>query len=519
MISPKLRYLPEAQTKKRFKIYKAFPWEPIIVTGLLIIFLLIGWLAGSRLNPVWLDEVLFTDPAANFYLGNGFTSSAVWNLKKDDFYAHSSLLYPLLLFGWLKLFGFSIVKVRLLNFFLIAISVLTIWLSTIRLRLINSSWGRISLVIILLCGEGITFSYVSGRYDSLCILLSAFALLAYSIKNNRLRYICLAFLGMLFPITGLALCSYSINLGFLLIIYLKRLFLKEYISSLFGSAIGIIFLYFVYTINGVWNVYFKYSTEYSIVNNQGNTNQFLPGFTRRLNLLFTAPQLLGGVRVDKSFQILVIITVILVLYQIFKKQFKFNSFLSFGLISIIYIPIVTFFLSKYPIYYSWMAFIPLSICVCSSITEIVPKNRSYPAKLFLSLVFLVLLVNASYFGLPNYLIKAVSKWEPLDYTKVENFIETTIREDDIAYSDYTAFYAIKKKADFVFFPLYVKEIISAQEEKNISVIVFDPRPGVRRPWNPPLKEVTKLLGGEWYDTGDFLNTKAYHLKIYRRKPK
>lgn len=53
----------------------------LIILGL---FLLINLITVDRFTTVWLDEVMFTDPAINLYFGNGFTSTAWFIQTKEE---------------------------------------------------------------------------------------------------------------------------------------------------------------------------------------------------------------------------------------------------------------------------------------------------------------------------------------------------------------------------------------------------------------------------------------------------
>ncbi len=193
-------HLPSNSAHNEFKVIKLFKSEITIVVLLLTVFVAANIATSSRLSTVWLDEVLLTDPAANLYLGHGFTSSAWYYQTKDEFWACNAPLHAVLLYHWMKLFGFSLIAVRSLNYGLMAISVLIIWLSVSRLNLVTFARSRIILVILLLLGEGVTFNYLSGRYDCLAISLFAAALFAYSIQSIWLRCILLLGIGIFIPI-------------------------------------------------------------------------------------------------------------------------------------------------------------------------------------------------------------------------------------------------------------------------------------------------------------------------------
>jgi hypothetical protein len=156
-----------------------------------------------------------------------------------------------------------------------------------------------------------------------------------------------------------------------------------------------------------------------------------------------------------------------------------------------------------------MSYIPLAICICSSITEFRVTNRSIVA----NLLILVSLVLACLPGYPITLMSGVRAWDARDYVKVENFIKANVREDDRAYSGFGPYYAIKQRAASVVFPSYL-DMITAQEKENISILVIHQ---FEKYVKLSFEDVITKLGGEWYDTNQQLYSNEYNLKIFRRK--
>lgn len=513
-------HLPSNSAHNEFKVIKLFKSEITIVVLLLTVFVAANIATSSRLSTVWLDEVLLTDPAANLYLGHGFTSSAWYYQTKDEFWACNAPLHAVLLYHWMKLFGFSLIAVRSLNYGLMAISVLIIWLSVSRLNLVTSARSRIILVILLLLGEGVTFNYLSGRYDCLAISLFAAALFAYSIQSIWLRCILLLGIGIFIPIAGFHLLPYAAILGTILLIYLGRLFFRESISLTIGSTIGIIFLYILYSTNRVADIFFVKSLGGHSLGSAINKSKapikgsesdkigyvlsnFIEIFANRLTHL---PQWFFQ---DTSFFILLILALALATYQIVNANFEFRSSLCFGLVVSSFVPLGLGILRDYPNYYTWMSYIPLAICICSSVTKFRKTNYSFLG----NLIILVSLVLACLPGYPMTLISGVQVWGDRDYAKVENFIATNVREDDKAYSSFGPYYAIKKRAASVFFPTYM-DMISSQEKEGISVLIIQ---RFEKYAKLSVEDVINKLGGEWFDTKQRLDSREYKLMIFRRK--
>src|SRR5690349_18811487 len=67
-------------------------------------FVLVNLATASRYPFVWIDEVMYSDPAVNLHLGNGFTSTAWYAQSSNEFLAGNVPLHSLLLCAWIKLF-------------------------------------------------------------------------------------------------------------------------------------------------------------------------------------------------------------------------------------------------------------------------------------------------------------------------------------------------------------------------------------------------------------------------------
>ncbi len=502
----------QLELNKRFKVAQnhltsknTVPLEITLIVVLLIIFLLLNLVTSGRDIAVWLDEVMFVDPAANLYLGNGFTSSAWWFQTKDQFWAGNVPLYSIILYHWMKIFGFSLEATRSLNYVFMIISGLMLWLSVFRLKLIASAWGRITLVALLLSGQSISISYRGGRYDSLSIILLTACMLVYSIELSWLRCVLLSCIGIFIPTAGLQLLPFAIILCSLIVVFLGKSFLKESISLAIGSIIGIIFLYILYSTNGAWITFLK-----STAGTQSIIGQIAQVIIQRdYNAISRFAVFPDASNLDYSFILLFALAVAIAVHQIINRSFRLHSLIVFGITVSICIPLAMFILGKYPPYYSWMAFVPLAICVCSE-SESLKVNRNSWQRLIVSGV----LVLVCLIGWPRQLVVSLHNWNNSDYAPVEALVERNVKESDWVYCDFGAYFAAKKKAAVVMVPSYATAEsmhgIPSQEKTNVSILIIEPL---------QLKKVVKRLGGKWYPTGDGLNLNAgkyYPYQIFRR---
>ncbi|MDJ0795348.1 MAG: hypothetical protein QNJ51_00725 [Calothrix sp. MO_167.B12] len=476
----------------KLKKYSNFRAEAITVFLLIALFLLLNFVVISRFPTVWLDEVMFADPGVNLYIGKGFTSSAWLVQNKDAFWAGNAPFYSFLLSQWMRLFDFSIVSVRSLGYVLIAISALALWLSVFRLNLVPSAWARISFVLLLLSGYGIGINYRTGRYDSLTICLCAVAVLSYSIQSIWLRCLVLSLTGFFFLISGFQLISYTVIVCCLLLVFLGKSFFKEFASLLIGILIGGVFLYLIYSTHGVWN-----------------------SFLESVHALRTMPD--GRLPKDPSLFFMLIAAFSIAIQQINSKNFKIFSPLMFSLLISLFVPLLTMAAGRFPTYYTWMVYIPLTIGVCSSLSNI----KFHFRKVLHSLIIISLFVSCL-FGTPLQTFSGLYYWNNRDYQYIDALAERNVKSNDWVYCDSAAYYAVKKRAEFTATDFYIKAM-TPQEKNKISLLIIPA---------DKFESIINTIGGKWSSsldkfksTKDFLIFKSnfgdkligtYNLQVFRR---
>lgn len=485
--------------------FKYFQRELLILSGLLLFFWLFNLAIYSRFPIVWMDEAAYTDPSANLYLGNGFTSSMWYAQTKDEFWAGNVPLHQFLLYGWMRLFGFSLLTVRSFNYVIITAAVMVLWLAVIRLNLVSSGWSRVSLIFIVLFGYGVSLNYRSGRPDSITIFLAAAALFAFSIRSTRLRCILLLCLGALFPIAGLQLLPYTVIICFLLFIFLGKSSLKESVSLITGIILGVAFLYILYQANGVWDGFIASILPHTSADAKSSSN-VIASFLKKL----TGPNFSR----DPSLPILFISGVALTIYQAKNGSFRLRSPLGFGVTSSILVPLVMFVAGKFATYYSWMALIPLAIGICSALSSIKFNWKNSLHSLAISFIIFACLI-----GFPFQAAVAFSDWGARDHEVVESLVAKNVKSSDWVYCDFAAYFAVKTKAEIAFSPFYLG-LLTPEEKSKISVLIIDPN---------RLQEITEQVGGKWSSSSEEIKSSkkkngvnstilfnTYHLQIFRR---
>jgi len=497
------------------KTNNLFSSEPFWVIALLLVFLSLGLIEASKLPlflDTWWDEIMHVDPAANLYFGQGFRSSAWFAQSKDEFWAGYPPLYPFLLSLWMQIFGFSLSAARSLNYMLAALSALILWKAVIRLNLVKLAACRILLLTLLLVIVGYSFDFRPGRPDVLMTTLAVTAFLAYSIPVKRYRYLCLVCLCAIFPFAGIGLIAYTAIFNGLVFIYLKRSFFKEFLAILSGLVIGSLGLLSFYYTNGVFRGFLASTLTTSTLSMPGSKGPFLDKF---LSDIFFG--LTSGYR---SKWLLIFILLIAV-YNLAKKEFKYQSLASFGIAAGFSIPFAMRTAGAYPLYYDWMTCLPLAVCVCSEMSELLRAYRQH----YLRSALLALTMALLLFAPPLHLKLLMTHWGSLDYAVVDNFVTQNVHKDDWAAGDPLTYYALRNKVEIVFHPFYI-QAMSQQEKDRVSVIITKPTSDPPLQWIGDFETITSKLGGFWYDTGKSLtlrgakspfSPKQVELRIYRRR--
>jgi hypothetical protein len=278
-----------------------------------------------------------------------------------------------------------------------------------------------------------------------------------------------------------------------LLIYLRKSFVKESISIAIGIAWGLIFLYNLYTLNGVWE---SFLTSVRILSDRSVL----------IDLTKTSK--------DISFVLLMIFAGAMVVSEKISKNFRLYSPLSFGLASGIGVSGTLLILGRFPTNYSWTAYIPLAICVCSAIS----KYNGNHWKRLLSIGFIVLTCS---FGMPFFLTLTAYDWADRDYKRVEQLVEKNVNKNDWVFADNSTYYAIKRLSDNIFFKCHIGVLRKLAERDKLTVLILN---------EIDFKKAERELGGKWYDTGEkiepqspgFLGLQSnvifdkYDLRVYRR---
>lgn len=475
--------------------------EWAVVAGAGAASLALNLATATRFPIPWLDEVMFTDPAANLLLGRGFTSCAWPTQPCDAFWAGYPPLYPALLFVWMRCFGLGPLAVRSLDYVLAVVAVSLLWLAVARLALVTTRRARLWLVALVLLGYGMVFDARAARVDCLGIALVAALLLACSLRPGGRRCAAIALLAFVLPLTGLQLLVYAGLMGVLLAARGGRALRFELASGAVGLVGGTAALYAFYAGAGVWPAFVNATVGARSIAGRGLSVAGLSATLRQYD------RSLGGVYKDPSF--LVLVTVGVAAYVRSRTPSPARSLLAFTLVIAAVVPATLFLSGVYPVYYSWMAYVPLAVGVCAALGDADPRT----ARLVSAGLALVCAV-----GLPLVLAWTAVDWADRDHGRVEAALRGAIAPADRVYLDYAAYYVVKPRAAAVFTDRSLPHLTPV-EAASIDVLVVGPG---------ELEAVTRRIGGRWRATGTGVHSRPgrdarvsiwgprYELDVYRR---
>jgi hypothetical protein len=337
---------------------------------------------------------------------------------------------------------------------------------------VTTARDRLILAALVLTGYGVSLGYRSGRPDTLMLLLAALAFLASTLPPAALRRPLLAGVMSLFPLAGLALLPFAVILGTLLLLFRRRAFIADLACLLLGLAAGTAGLVMFYARNGVLADF--------LASMRADTSTGLLGAL----LLHGAFSHENKLPKDFSLAALLLAGMLIFLSRSPRRGVPGRGVLAFGLAAAVVIPIGMVAAGKFPTYYSWMAYVPLAVGVCSSLGSLLPHASRGGA-------VWALLVSACLLGLPLQLGLSAYDWEDRGYGRVEAMVEESVQPEDWAFTQYGAYYPARRKAAMVFLPHSLYRL-TPRERERLTLLILAPDERER---------VIEWVGGEWGSLG------------------
>lgn len=467
---------------------------------LVAVVLLLNLLTAERSPTVWLDEVCYVDPAVNLLSGNGFVSSAWYGQTQEAFWAGNVPLHAFGLAGWMKVWGVGMVQARSLNYVLAALAALCFWRGALVGGWLKTSCARLGFATLLLSSFGICYSYRSGRPDALLLLLFAVIFHAWSAPGGPVRRLMLFVASALVPWAGLQGLPLLAVTGVFLLAWRKRAALADVAVLAGGSLTGVLGLVLLYHSHGVLDAFVASISSH-----------------HTLGQTLTLPELLAE-KLGKAKTLLADVSLLALMggsglsLLLFRKRLGSDLVegvcrgLSFAVLA----ALAVFSLGKFPLFYSWMAFVPVALS-WAALLDGAMAGGAVAARNLLVGCGLV----AAFLGLPLRLGVTVKEWDRRDYGPVRELVQKNITPEDCVFASFQAYHAVKPWARETLVSSYARAI-TPDEKERVTCLIIAPADH---------SETVHLIGGTWRDTGAAvsprvdganLGAKPYDLRIWRR---
>jgi len=383
--------------------------------------------------------------------------------------------------------------------------------ATIRTGIFLTRSSRVLLFTALLCTYSISFSYRSGRYDCMGMLLFAVVYYGATLRSAWTRVGVVAIAGFLVPWAGFQLPVLGLTLSLVTILIVRR-GLGDVLLSFWAAAfVGVCALMLLYARFGVLDEFITTITRHSIVHGP------LAEPTLYNSIQLKWGRLPSVLFVDPVSLLLAAMLTIALFAGWSSLTAPVKRLATAAVLMWFFMPLVIELLYQYRSYYSWMVTIPLLIAL-ASIHGNAGESRSL--RRLASAAFVVAIVV----GLPLRLALTFVEWHRRDYAPVENLVGRNVRANDYVYTDFSAYYPVKKRAASVVLPLQVyppyRSMLTAGQRSAVTVLILGSETAADVSGFPGRwREVDRLSAVRANDFLRFLRpfeTEAYELHVYRR---
>lgn len=474
---------------------------------LLLLVYVVAVIGVLDIFPIHPDEPSYTDPAASIFQGKGFTSSAWYAQGVAEFWAGNVPLHQLALSLWYRLFGFSMESTRLVNLFYVCISMVFFWMGLVQSKWFPSWHWRIGLVVVCLATFSIGLMPCWGRPDGITLALLCLGFFAWTLSPaNPLRLPCLFLIALLAPWAGLQLAVVIAYFGFLLLVFDYKRQWKAVMSLALGTIVGSSLLLCLYLYhNALAGFVASVMPHTSSATNSGVLNPW----SSRLGALKDPSFIFTTLAMGVCF----VTTGIDWIRTRNMASFRLSALLlSLGIGT----PLVLVGLSKMPAYYSFFAVVPTLVIIFYTISHRIHYPR-WTAFLILAIVLL-----AALFGAPWSLAIAWMHREDQPQVKLETFVASVIRSDDVVLYERPAYYPVKSGSKNCYFINWYYPRMTGDEKERLTLLLLDREtfeltsPSIGGKWleiagpvEVPNRNTKALSGSDWYRKNPSIELRAY----------
>lgn len=446
----------------------------------------------------WGDEVQFVDPAASAYFGKGFTSTAWPYQTSKEVFAGNAPGYSLLLVPWFAVWGFGLDQARWLNVPL-AYGAALIILSALRQVAPKMPFWLMALAVCTsYFGVGALISGGSARYDVLGLLVAAwiFKLLCAAPRTDGRAALMLA--GAATFYAGFHLVAALVIVLLLLVAQDRRRFSRAALFLGFGISLGMATWLAVLTFEGLFIKFFimLFGSQHTLSGQMAKL--VLQGDKSVLGKINAFRSL---ATLDWSLTVVAILLVALLAAQWLPTGARdtasaagtANRLIGWLAIDFAFIlPLALLFIGKFPVYYSWIAYVPAVLITCIWSWRSFERSSRWPLMAFVGVATV-----AATLGLGQRILYRDIDPGSATYGDFNSWVKASLKPDDIVYADHEAYFAARSVASRVLVPTYGQTALvrGIPERDLLTALVVQ---------NTHVTQVVALVGGEWNPQGSFV---------------
>ena len=484
-----------------------FPFRELgTLLGILLGYTLVTLILWGSLEPHY-DSPGYTDPAASYLMGKGFTSGCWYLQGNREFWVGNVPLHQLLLIPWFKLAGFSYCSVKLLNSIYLFMGMVLFWLGMRSGKLVISPVLRIGAISFFLITYSAYTLETSGRPEPLCFLIACASWYFFNSKGKLLRWSGLGLCGVLAPWAGLPLAAFFAFAGLgTILIYRKRYFV-EVLALAFGGIIGTLALLFLYHSMGVLEIFLANISPHTNLLTGNNKHQ-TAAYVEWEKLMNSPDWKLGGLRSNSLF-LIVLISMGVSLTALITSQAKKLAAVNISCFTML--PSLFLLIGVFPYYYTFYMILPLTLSLFGLISAGVIKNQ-------LIFRFIIVLLIAGAFLPGNFLwiaiVQGVPCWLYTESESKKEFIKRTVYPNDVAWVDHRFWFETKTRVRETFSGLWRLQAETSPSLKKITVMIFPDSSGANS-----ARSLLPYLPGVWEKTGESIQLPDFHRTVrYNNNP-
>jgi hypothetical protein len=432
--------------------------EPWLVLAFAVL-LFVANVATARGFPNFTDDdALMSDPGVNLALGRGFTSAAWFGQTKEELFSGNLPLYPLLLAGWLKLFGLGHLQLRTFGYLCGSLSVVLVWWAVRRQRWITSAWARLSYIVPVFLAWPAFIAYRRNRYDATQMLLCSVALAVWaSSLRPPLKRALLLVLGVLTACAGFQAGGYLAILCTLAVVWQGRRVVAEAIATVAGVAAGAGGMFCFLWANGILHGLLANKRWVKLLEGETAANLWRSRLDRVV---------LDSFR-DAALMALFALLLVLLSQRYARWSWAERRRVALwagGLTMAIILGLET--VLHFITCYRWMTLLPLGLLVVAALEraapELTPLRRG---------AVIALLAAMAGFGLIGAEVYGGIRGFAGQFGELETIAARELRPTDVAFAEYATYCAVKPRVALAYFPGYLEQM-SPREEAEVNVLLY-----------------------------------------------